>query len=81
MMLYSDRCEKCGHFICRTSNEEKYCSFCGARLKDLPEPQQITCPCCKGTGKVDPWQMGKPYYGAIVMNDPPMEPNGGQNNA
>jgi predicted amidophosphoribosyltransferase len=29
-----------------------YCNVCGTKLED--KAQEITCPCCKGTGKINP---------------------------
>lgn len=46
-------CKKCGH-VYLPSPTTKFCSFCGAEVPKYEEKQEITCPCCQGTGKVEP---------------------------
>lgn len=67
-MNYQDcMCPKCHKAIFR-SEGTRFCQFCGAELPEY-KPEPITCPCCRGTGKIEPWQVGQPWYGAIVTND------------
>lgn len=43
-------CGKCGH-VYLPSPTTRFCSFCGAEVPKYEE-QEITCPCCQGTGKI-----------------------------
>lgn len=36
---------------CKTFRAGNYCAECGSALSN-PPTHEITCPCCKGTGKV-----------------------------
>ena len=60
-------CPKCGKCVLR-SQGVKFCPYCGGELPAEEKPQPIVCPCCKGTGKIEPWQIGQPWYGSIMTN-------------
>ena len=49
-----------------------YCNTCGTKLEE--QAQEITCPCCKGTGKINPihppysWMTPEYLYPHAVVN-------------
>ena len=52
--------------VCKQNSYGNYCSECGAKLVEL---QEVTCPCCHGTGKVSPdWRNTYWWQTACINN-------------